>query len=67
MAYVPIMEWGSRPSVTYDQYGAIRASHMGKPRKKQPTLVVPSLRWECAGMYTVYVLCCYGAYLIAAI
>ncbi len=35
--------------------------------KKEPTLVVPSLRWECAGMYTVFVLCCYGAYLIAAI
>ena len=58
MAYVPVMSWGNPPSVTYD------ASY--KAPKKEPTLVVPSLWWECAGMYTVYVLVCGLAYLLVA-
>ncbi len=55
---VPTLIWGSVPTILYQGFEA---------PEKEPTLVVPSLRWECAGMYTVFVLCCYGAYLIAAI
>jgi hypothetical protein len=58
---------GNRPSVTFEEYQSAALRVMGYKAPTTPTLVVPSLRWECAGMYTVYVLCCYLTYLLAAI
>ncbi len=72
MAYIPIHP--SQPvyrpgSITFDEYKERNWYYMGyegygTEPKEPPPLVICSMFWECAGVYTVYVLSCVLIYLL---
>ncbi len=51
-----------RSSVSFDEWQGAWMYHSGlTPRTPRPTLVTPSVRWECAGIITVFI----GLYALA--
>ena len=63
--FIPI---GRRPSITFDEYLDKSMYYMygarGTREPKQHKLETPSMFWECAGVYTVYILSCVLVYLL---